>query len=137
MNEEIVTKFDLERKRKANGSMGTFKVQIGIGDSERRRWTQVEALVDTGATITAVPASVLRELGVEPSMRRSFESAHGEKREMDVGQTWVRIEGEEVFTFVLFNDEGTAPLLGALALEMAFLGVDPVHQKLVSVSGLI
>ena len=38
-------------------------------------------------------------------MRRSFESAHGEVREMDVGQTWVRVQGEEVITLVLFNDE--------------------------------
>ena len=117
--------------------MGIFSVQIGIGDAEGKRWTQLDAMVDTGATITAAPASVLRELGVQPSMRRRFGSAHGETREMDVGQTWVRVEGEEVFTFVLFNDEGTKPLLGALALEMAFLGVDPVHQKLVSVAGLI
>ena len=70
-------------------------------------------------------------------MRRSFESAHGETREMNVGQTWVRVEGEEVFTFVLFNDEGTTPLLGALALEMAFMGVDPARQRLVSVHGLM
>lgn len=117
--------------------MGIFRIEIGIGDAERERWTTLEALVDTGASITAVPASVLRDLGVEPTMRRRFESAHGVSREMEVGQTWVRVEGEEVFTYVLFNDEGTTPLLGALALEMAFLGVDPVHQKLVSVAGLI
>ncbi len=137
MRKASFTKFDLKRKGKAEGLMGTFSVEIGIGDTERERWTQLEALVDTGATITAVPASVLRELGVQPSMRRRFESAHGVSREMDVGQTWVRVEGEEVITLVLFNDEGTTPLLGAVTLEAAFLGVDPVHQKLVSVAGLI
>ena len=56
---------------------------------------------------------------------------------MDVGQTWVRFEGREVITMVLFNDEGTPPLLGALALEGAFLGVDPVGQRLVPVQGLM
>ena len=117
--------------------MGIFSVQIDIGDSEGKRWTQLDALVDTGATITAAPASLLRDLGVQPSMRRRFGSAHGETREMDVGQTWVKVNGEEIITLVLFNDEGTTPLLGALALETAFLGVDPVHQKLVSVAGLI
>ena len=137
MRKAYLTKFDLQQTGKAEGSMGIFRVQIGVGDAERERWTQLNALVDTGASITAVPASVLRELGVQPSMRRRFESAHGESREMDVGQTWVRVEGEEIITLVLFNDEGTTPLLGALALEAAFLGVDPVHQKLVSVAGLI
>lgn len=137
MSKRGFTKFDLQQKGKPKGSMGTFNVDIGIGDTGRERWTTLSALVDTGASITAVPASVLRELGVEPSMRRRFESAHGEFREMDVGQTWVRIEGEEVFTFVLFNDEDTTPLVGAMALEMAFLGVDPVRQILVSVHGLM
>ena len=137
MSKAAFTKFDLKRKSKAEGSMGIFSVEIGIGDADRERWTQLNALVDTGATITAAPASVLRELGVQPSMRRRFESALGEAREMDVGQTWVRVEGEEIITLVLFNDEGTTPLLGALTLEAAFLGVDPVHRKLVSVAGLV
>ena len=137
MRKRGFTKFDLQQKGKAEGSMGTFNVDIGIADTGRERWTTLNALVDTGASITAVPGSVLRELGVQPSMRRRFESAHGESREMDVGQTWVRVEGEEVITLILFNDEGTTPLLGALALEAAFLGVDPVHQKLVSVAGLL
>ena len=137
MRKAYLTKFDLQQTGKAEGSMGIFRVQIGVGDAERERWTQLNALVDTGASITAVPASVLRELRVQPSTRRRFESAHGESREMDIGQTWVRVEREEVFTFVLFNDEDTTPLLGALALEMAFLGVDPVHQQLVPIVGLM
>ena len=117
--------------------MGTFNVEIGIGDPERGRWTTLDALVDTSATITAAPASVLRNLGVQPSMRRTFQSALGEAREMDVGQTWVRVNGEEVITLVLFNDEGTTPLLGNLALWTLFLGVDPARQMLVSVHGLM
>ncbi len=56
---------------------------------------------------------------------------------MDVGQTWLRVQGEEITTQVLFNEEGTTPLLGALALEGAFLGIDPVNQMLVPVDGLI
>ena len=117
--------------------MGTFSVEIGIGDAERGHWTMLNALVETGAALTAIPASVLRDLGVEPTMRRSFQSAQGESREMDVGQTWVRVEGEEVFTLVLFNDEGTRPLLGFVTLGAAFLGVDAVHKKLVPVVGFI
>ena len=40
-------------------------------------------------------------------------------------------------THVLFNEEGTTPLLGAFALEGAFLGIDPVAQTLVPIDGLI
>ena len=117
--------------------MGIFSIQIGVGDPDRGQWTPVEALVDTGASITSLPASVLFNLGVEPAMQRRFRFAQGETRTMPVGQTWVRIEGQELVTQVLFNEEGTRPLLGAVALEEAFLGVDPVRQRLVPVDGLM
>ena len=117
--------------------MGVFTVGMEIGDGERERWTEVGALVDAGASITAVPGSTLRALGVEPLMRQTFRFAQGEFRSMDVGQTWVRVDGREVVTLVLFNDEGTPPLLGALALESLFLGVDPVGKRLIAVDGLM
>jgi hypothetical protein len=44
--------------------MGTFPVRIAVGDPDRLRWTTLDALVDTGASITSVPSSVLLSLGV-------------------------------------------------------------------------
>ncbi len=54
---------------------------------------------------------------------------------MDIGQIWIRIEGREVITQVMLNDEGTEPLLGAMALDGIFLGVDPVNQTLLPIRG--
>ena len=56
---------------------------------------------------------------------------------MEIGYTWVRFAGVDVMTQVLFNDEGTPALLGALALESAYMGVDPVAQRLIPVPGLM
>ena len=117
--------------------MGTFSVEIEIGDSLREQWVTMDALVDTGASITSVSSSLLRELGVEPVTSKRFRFAQGEVRTMDIGYTWVRFAGEEVLTQVLFNEEGSPPLLGALALESAYLGVDPVEQRLIPVQGLM
>lgn len=39
--------------------MGTFRVAIEIGDPTGTRWLEVEALADTGATYTSVPANIL------------------------------------------------------------------------------
>ena len=117
--------------------MGTFSVEIGIGDSARERWITLDALVDTGATMTSAPGSLLRELGVEPVSRRRFKFGQGEVRAMQIGYTWVRFAGEEVLTQVLFNEEGSQPLLGALALEGALMAVDPVEQRLIPVDGLL
>ena len=37
--------------------MGTFSVEIEIGDAAGERWETVEALVDTGASYTWLPRS--------------------------------------------------------------------------------
>lgn len=112
-------------------------MDIQIGDTAAEDWITVSALVDTGATMTAVPASVLRQLGVQPTTRKAFQFAQGEVRTMDVGYARVRVEGQEIITQVLFNDEGTPTLLGATAFENAFLGVDPLAQRLIPIHGLM
>ncbi len=117
--------------------MGTFFVEIEIGDPTGERWVTIEALVDTGASTTSVPGSVLRDLGVEPLRQQNFRFAQGEVRAMDIGQTWIRVEDKEFINQMIFNEEGTTPLLGAQSLEGAYLAVDPVGQKLVPVEGLL
>ena len=117
--------------------MGTFSVPISIGDPQGENWIEFDALVDTGASVTSVPGSILRELGVTPVSSRQFRFAQGESRAMDMGRTWISVEGREEVTLIVFNDEGTLPLLGALALEALFLGVDPVAQTLIPVDGLL
>lgn len=117
--------------------LGTFQVDIEISGAAAENWVSVSALVDTGATMTAVPASVLRQLGVEPTTRKAFQFAQGEVRTMDVGYARVRVEDQEIITQVLFNDEGTPPLLGAISLENAFLAVNPLAQRLIPIHGLM
>ena len=117
--------------------MGTFTIQIEIADPNRDRWTTLDALVDTGASITFAPASILQDLGVEPAAQQLFQFAQGETRQIDIGYARLRFEGKEIITPVLFNDEGSPPLLGAMALENAFMDVDPVANRLIPVPGLM
>ncbi len=117
--------------------MGTFSVPISIGDPQGENWIELEALVDTGASVTSVPGSILRELGVTPVSSQQFRFAQGEQRRMDIGRSWISVEGREEVTLVMFNGEGTMPLLGALAMEALFLDVDPMEQKLIPVDGLL
>ena len=42
--------------------MGTFQVAIEVGDPDGQRYETVEALVDSGATYTTMPESLLRRL---------------------------------------------------------------------------
>ena len=117
--------------------MGAFYLPLELGNEQGTNWQKMDALVDTGASTTLVPASVLRRLGVRPVSTERFRFAQGEVRELPVGYTWIRFAGKELMTQVIFNAEGTSPLLGALALEAAFVAVDPVGQRLIPVDGLL
>ncbi len=117
--------------------MGTFRITIGVGDPQGQRYESVDALVDTGATYTTLPASVLTRLGVRPHRRAEFEMADGRIVEREIGRTRVRVDGNEESVLVVFAEEGAESLLGATTLEDMLLGVDPVRRRLVPVRGLL
>ena len=117
--------------------MGTFQVTIEIGDPDGQRYETVDALVDSGATYTTMPGSLLRQLGVSPHSKRNFLLADGTRIERDFGQTWVSLQGEQDISPVVFGDEGAMPLLGALTLGVFSLGIDPVNQRLIPVDSLM
>ena len=116
--------------------MGTFSVDIQVGDPQGQRFERFEALVDTGASYTTLAASRLHNLDVIPMRRQRFVLANGEIVEKDVGETRVRVDGREGTT-VVFGDEDAGPLLGAVTLEQMGLGVDPMSQTLVEMPGLL
>jgi len=118
-------------------SVGSFRVAVEIGDSQGERWETVEALVDTGASYTVVPASLLGRLGVLPQERRPFRLADQRLVEYELAQTQVRLDGRTRFTIVVFGAEGVEPLLGVVTVEEFGLGVDPVGQQLIPVPGLL
>ena len=112
--------------------MGTFYTPIEIAGTGGERFETVDALVDTGATYSAMPASLLRSLGVTPFRRQSFRLADGSRIYRDMGEMSVRINGEVQTTFVIFSDNAAAnPILGAMTLQEFSMAVDPVGKRLV------
>ena len=47
--------------------MGTFKWPLRISSMDGQQAQDIEATVDTGASFTTLPSSLLRELGIEPT----------------------------------------------------------------------
>ena len=113
--------------------MGVFKVAIEVGDPAAQNFEPIEATVDTGATNTMLPATLLRKLGVAPYKKSVFELGDGREVEFELGRTWVKVDGQQEFTQVIFGAEDTEPLLGAITLEEMALAVDPVRRRLVPV----
>ena len=116
--------------------MGTFAVEIEVGNPGGTMFERVTALVDTGSTYTILPTSLLRSLGVARVDRQSFILANGQRIHRDIGETSVRIDGRIRTTLVVFSDEEAHALLGAYTLEAFSLAADPVNRRLVPVDAL-
>ena len=117
--------------------MGTFRYPIALGNPSGTEYELLSALVDTGASYTSVPSSLLERLGVKLLRRTSLIMSDGRRMQRNLGQTWIRAAGREAITIVIFGDEDTMPLLGAHALESLGLGVDPIRDRLVEMEAYI
>ena len=116
--------------------MGTFSVDLDIGDPQGEVWETVQALVDTGSSYTWIPRRLLERLGVRPQFQREFETADGRVVQRDLAVTMVRWDGETMPTLVVLGGNGDAVLLGAYTMEGFSLAPDPVNRRLVRVRGL-
>ncbi len=80
---------------------------------------------------TTVPAGVLGRLGVTAHARDTFVLADGHRITRAIGRAWVRINGRDESTVVVFGEDNTPILLGAYTLEGLRLAADPVNRRLV------
>jgi len=107
--------------------MGLIRVPITL--EGKRRKVNVTALVDTGASLTVIPRHVAKQLGLVPFRIVSTELADGRTKRMPVGQAMVRIDGRSAPASVLIST-GTEVLLGAEAMELLDITVDPKRRRL-------
>jgi len=115
--------------------MGTFFHPITIiGPTGQET---LEALVDTGASFTTAPRSLLDRLGVRPHRRARLRLADGRVGEWDLGRIVARIDGQEEETLCLFGAEEAPASIGAYTLEGLLLGVDPLGERLVPREGFL
>ena len=106
------------------GDLGIFYADFTLWNPEMTDSRTLTALVDTGASYVQVPASILEELGIRQVRTRRFTLADGSRRELPMGLTPIELEEDIASVYVIFGDEGSSILLGALALETFALAVD-------------
>lgn len=101
-------------------------VRRGLLPADQVRTVEVEALVDTGATMLVLPADVCRKLGLTPVERRRVRYADGRVREVPrVKNVGIEILGRDMVGSALVEAEGTTPLIGQIPLEELDLVVNP------------
>ncbi len=87
-------------------------------------------LVDTGAVDCVVPGIHLREIGLEPKGKRTFELADGSEVTLDITTGELEFMGEIVGATIVFGADDVEPILGVTALESVGIEVDPRSQRL-------
>ena len=111
--------------------MGIFEVSLGVRGKNGGGGVELLAMVDTGATDTVIPPSILMEVGVEVEAQRRFTLADGSHVELGVGEARLSLNNQEWTCPVVFGLDEEQILLGATTLEVFNLMVDPVLGELV------
>ena len=94
------------------------------------RTYEADALVDTGAVPTVVPAHVMQKLGLRTHGNRVTQYADG-RRDMvpTTGPITISVIGRDMITeAVVLGDE---VIIGQIVLEMLDLFVDPINRKVI------
>lgn len=110
--------------------MGSFVVPVEVANVVNKEFQTVEALVDTGASYSKLPASLLEGMAIEPTGEEAFVLADGEVRTYAVGYALFRYGGKERPSTVIFGGEEVF-LLGAITLQELGLSVDAYNERLV------
>ena len=114
------------------GEVGTFKADFVIRNRMETRISQtLSGVVDTGASYTVVPATILDGLGTEREQSINFTLADGSQREMDIGWAQMELEGRTGHVYVVFGPDDSPILLGAMALETFALAADAKNRRLI------
>ena len=110
--------------------MSMFIVPISVGHPDGGDLYPVNAVVDTGAAHSMLPASLLAGLNVAPQEQPGFILAGGRRVRYGFGMARFRVEDKERQCPVIFGPDNNY-LLGATALETFNLLVDPSGERLV------
>lgn len=111
--------------------MGTFQTDFVIWNGERTESRSLSGLVDTGASYTLVPATILDELGIERARSRTFSLADGSTQDLSTGTAYMELEGELDLVQVVFGTDRHRILLGAMSLEVFGLAADAKNRRLI------
>ena len=87
-------------------------------------------LVNTGSTDSLVPGKALREIGLAPKGKRTYELADGTQLKTDITTADLEFMGEIVGSTIIFGPDNAEPILGLTALECVGIEVDPTTQRL-------
>lgn len=110
--------------------MGLTYLDLKVTSVDNPKKSRVQRfLIDSGATYSILPSSVLKELDVKPIDTQKFILANGETIEKSVGEARFEFRGKTRTAAVVFGEDDIF-LLGATTLENLGLILDPISRQL-------
>lgn len=109
--------------------MGHSWAEIEISNLDRKRSARLKALVDTGASLTALPDNVAKEIGIEPVSEEKVMTGAGMVK-VKRGRAWIKLMDKEGPFDVWISDFIDKVLLGVVVLESFGFEVDPATGTL-------
>ena len=111
--------------------MGMTHVAVTVRNpaDPERTWEGL-FLVDAGTVDCLVPGKRLREIGLTPKAKRTYELADGSEIKMEITTAEIEFMGDLVGSTIIFGADDAEPILGVTALESVGIEVDPRTQRL-------
>ncbi|MEM3545704.1 MAG: retroviral-like aspartic protease family protein [Candidatus Bathyarchaeia archaeon] len=117
--------------------VGHVEVDVRIGDLDGKKFKEVKALVDTGATFTVLPENVARELNLPLMGEKVRVSTAKGYDELELTHALIEIDGKRRIVPVLVSRHIERTLLGVITLEAMQLRVNPITEKLEEYTALL
>lgn len=106
--------------------------QEGFIEPEQIRRCTVQALVDSSATMLAIPEIVRSQLELRKTREIEADLADGSSVSLDVvGPVEVRFQNRRTFVEAIVTPNSTTVLLGAIPMEGMDVLIDPKRQRLI------
>lgn len=117
--------------------MGFVHVNVGLSNpSEPSSAEEVSVLVDTGATLSVFPASLLERLGIQRTGQRRLRGFGGDITRA-TGTVNLTYGGDVTGVTAVFGETSDPTIMGVTALESLGFNVNPAAGELDRVEMLI
>jgi len=117
--------------------MGHVEVDVKFGNLEGKEFTELKALVDTGATFTVIPERVAKELNLTLVGEKVKVSTAKGLDELELTHAIIEIDGKRRIMPILVSKHIDRALLGIITLEAMQLRVNPLTGKLEEYAALL
>ena len=111
--------------------MGLTHVTVAVSNpADRGRKWEGLFLIDAGAIDCLAPGKSLREIGIAPEGKKTYELADGSEVMFEFGLARIEFMGDVAGGIIIFGPDDCEPILGVTALESTGIVVDPKTNQL-------